>query len=273
MPGAELVLEYDPRDADELAEYQRIEAEVTASLTDAGLDDLVPLLETNLFGVQLDPRVSTEVQAAGRPAARARDADGRVRAAARGRPVSADGTDAHRGDADRSIAAGGADRRPPAPVRPRDRAGPGGDRDRPTQRRSVDPDRRQRADRAARPRRVQPRPLPAARHLVVGLAERRQGPQPPRTAAVRPAGDPREAVRRRDRRGARRRPRQRRGDHRHGAGRPPCRRPHRRTGRGRRRRCARVHPGQRDVDRPVEPARAGAAGAVRARVHVGRRQR
>jgi hypothetical protein len=57
------VLEYDPRDATELAEYDRIEAEVTASLTAAGLVDLVPLLETNLFGVQLDPRVATEVQA------------------------------------------------------------------------------------------------------------------------------------------------------------------------------------------------------------------
>ena len=63
VPGAELVLEYDPRDATESAEYDRIEAEVTASLTAAGLVDLVPLLETNLFGVQLDPRVATEVQA------------------------------------------------------------------------------------------------------------------------------------------------------------------------------------------------------------------
>lgn len=62
VPGAELVLEYDPRDEAELAEYERIEAEVTASLTGAGLDDLVPLLETNLFGLQLDPRVSAEVQ-------------------------------------------------------------------------------------------------------------------------------------------------------------------------------------------------------------------
>jgi hypothetical protein len=62
VPGAELVLEYDPRDAAELAEYERIEADVTAALVSAGLDELVPLLESNLFGVQLDPRVSTDVQ-------------------------------------------------------------------------------------------------------------------------------------------------------------------------------------------------------------------
>ena len=28
----------------------------------AGLDDLVPLIESNLFGVQLDPRVPVELQ-------------------------------------------------------------------------------------------------------------------------------------------------------------------------------------------------------------------
>jgi hypothetical protein len=62
VPGAEQVIVFDPRDAGELAEYAQLEAEVTASLTNSGLDDLVPLLTSNLFGLQLDPRVSTEDQ-------------------------------------------------------------------------------------------------------------------------------------------------------------------------------------------------------------------
>ncbi len=62
VPGAELVLEYDPRDDEELAEYAEIERAVTTRLEADGLDDLVALLETNLFGVQLDPRVSPELQ-------------------------------------------------------------------------------------------------------------------------------------------------------------------------------------------------------------------
>jgi hypothetical protein len=64
VPGAELVIEYDPRDAAERAEYDELSRSVTSELQAAGLDELVPLLDTNLFGVQLDTRVSTEVQAA-----------------------------------------------------------------------------------------------------------------------------------------------------------------------------------------------------------------
>jgi hypothetical protein len=62
LPGAELVIEIDPRDEGELAEYARIEADVRDALVQSGADDLVPLLETNLFGVQLDPRVPVDVQ-------------------------------------------------------------------------------------------------------------------------------------------------------------------------------------------------------------------
>lgn len=60
--GAVEVARHDPRDAAELAEYQALEAELIALLRDAGLDDLVPRVTTDLFGVQVDPRVSTEVQ-------------------------------------------------------------------------------------------------------------------------------------------------------------------------------------------------------------------
>jgi hypothetical protein len=47
----------DPRDAQQRAEYDRLHAEVAAALTDDGLDDLVPLLDGNLFGASLDPRI------------------------------------------------------------------------------------------------------------------------------------------------------------------------------------------------------------------------
>jgi hypothetical protein len=63
IPGAVSVIEFDPRDATALAEYGALEASVTAELTAAGAADLIPLLETNLFGVQLDSRVSADVQA------------------------------------------------------------------------------------------------------------------------------------------------------------------------------------------------------------------
>jgi hypothetical protein len=63
IPGAVSVIEFDPRDAADLAEYAALEASVTAELTAAGAADLIPLLDTNLFGVQLDPRVSADVQA------------------------------------------------------------------------------------------------------------------------------------------------------------------------------------------------------------------
>ncbi len=62
VPGAELVVEYDPRDESERTEYAEIQRAVAASLATDGLDELISLLETNLFGVQLDPRVSPEVQ-------------------------------------------------------------------------------------------------------------------------------------------------------------------------------------------------------------------
>jgi hypothetical protein len=62
LPGAVEVVEYDPRSPAEVAEYDRLTAAVTEALVSDGADDLVPLLDTNLFGVQLDPRVPPEVQ-------------------------------------------------------------------------------------------------------------------------------------------------------------------------------------------------------------------
>lgn len=62
LPDAALVIELDPRDAVELAEYRRLETNVASALTALGAGDLVPLLNSNLFGVQLDPRVPAGVQ-------------------------------------------------------------------------------------------------------------------------------------------------------------------------------------------------------------------
>ena len=56
------MVEYDPRSAAEVAEYDQLAAAVTEALVSDGADDLVPLLDTNLFGVQLDPRVPPDVQ-------------------------------------------------------------------------------------------------------------------------------------------------------------------------------------------------------------------
>lgn len=62
LPGAEEVVRYDPRDPDELAEYEQLQGELEAGLTAAGLEPLIALIDTNLFGLQLDPAVSPELQ-------------------------------------------------------------------------------------------------------------------------------------------------------------------------------------------------------------------
>jgi hypothetical protein len=63
LPGAEQAVLVDPRSAAERERQDRLRTEVTRALDDAGLDDLVSLLDENLFGLQLDPRVSPEIQA------------------------------------------------------------------------------------------------------------------------------------------------------------------------------------------------------------------
>jgi hypothetical protein len=62
LPGAVEVVVHDPRDADERAEYERLEREVADALRADGRDDLVALLDTNLFGLQLDPAVAPALQ-------------------------------------------------------------------------------------------------------------------------------------------------------------------------------------------------------------------
>jgi len=48
----------DPRTDEELAEYAQLRTELIADLDAAGFDDLVPLVDTNLFGLNIDQRIS-----------------------------------------------------------------------------------------------------------------------------------------------------------------------------------------------------------------------
>lgn len=61
-PDAHQAVLVEPRDEDELARYADLEAELGARLDAAGLDDLVPLITRNLFGLQLDERVEPDLQ-------------------------------------------------------------------------------------------------------------------------------------------------------------------------------------------------------------------
>jgi hypothetical protein len=62
LPGAVPVVEYDPRSPAELAESDRLRASITEALVSDGSEDLVGMLDTNLFGLQVDPRVPPDVQ-------------------------------------------------------------------------------------------------------------------------------------------------------------------------------------------------------------------
>ncbi len=63
-PDAVEVAFVDLRTPDEVAEYEALHEAVLAGLTSAGLDDVVPLVDTNLFGASLDPRLPADVQTA-----------------------------------------------------------------------------------------------------------------------------------------------------------------------------------------------------------------
>ena len=60
-PDVEQVAAFDPRSPEERGEYERLRAEVVDELTDAGLSDLVPGVDENLFTTSLDPRIPSSV--------------------------------------------------------------------------------------------------------------------------------------------------------------------------------------------------------------------
>lgn len=62
LPGAVQVAFHDPRSAAEIARDEQLVAQVRTLLIAAGLEELVPQIDDNLFGLQLDARVPPEVQ-------------------------------------------------------------------------------------------------------------------------------------------------------------------------------------------------------------------
>jgi hypothetical protein len=62
VPGAAEVAYVEPRSPAELDEYSRLRSEVVADLRADGLDEVVPIVDSNLFGVSIDERVSKEAQ-------------------------------------------------------------------------------------------------------------------------------------------------------------------------------------------------------------------
>lgn len=62
VPGVVLVADVDLRTDEERAEFDTLRQEVIAAFRSAALDDLVPLVDENLFGASIDPRVPDAVQ-------------------------------------------------------------------------------------------------------------------------------------------------------------------------------------------------------------------
>jgi len=62
IAGVEQVADVEPRTPAELARFNQLHDDVTAGLTSAGLTDLVPMVDTNLFGASIDPRVPPEIE-------------------------------------------------------------------------------------------------------------------------------------------------------------------------------------------------------------------
>jgi hypothetical protein len=60
VPDAVEVAEYDPRTDAQRAEYLDVRDRVIARLQDEGLADLAPLVDTNLFGLSIDDRLSAD---------------------------------------------------------------------------------------------------------------------------------------------------------------------------------------------------------------------
>lgn len=62
LPGAVEIAALDPRDRAGRAEQARLRAEVIATLHELGLDELVPGVDDNLFGVAIDDRLPARTQ-------------------------------------------------------------------------------------------------------------------------------------------------------------------------------------------------------------------
>ncbi|MGI9052118.1 MAG: hypothetical protein ACR2HQ_05625, partial [Ilumatobacteraceae bacterium] len=62
-PDAEEVATYDPRSAEQLAEYDEVRARFIERLRAEGLRELIELVDTNLFGMSVDVRLSAADQA------------------------------------------------------------------------------------------------------------------------------------------------------------------------------------------------------------------
>ena len=62
VPDAVEVASYDPRTDEQRAEYEAVRAGFIERLEDEGLADLVPLVDTNLFGMSIDTRLSAADQ-------------------------------------------------------------------------------------------------------------------------------------------------------------------------------------------------------------------
>ncbi|MEQ1702374.1 MAG: hypothetical protein ABMA25_19870 [Ilumatobacteraceae bacterium] len=60
--GAEEVAFFEPRSADELAEFQRLRAEAIEQLQAAGMEDVAALVDTNLFGASIAPGLPAGVE-------------------------------------------------------------------------------------------------------------------------------------------------------------------------------------------------------------------
>ena len=63
MPDAVEVATYDPRTDAQRAEYAEVRARFVERLSAEGLGELVELVDTNLFGISVDTRLSTADQA------------------------------------------------------------------------------------------------------------------------------------------------------------------------------------------------------------------
>jgi hypothetical protein len=61
-PGAIEVAFFEPRDADQLAEFHHLRDDAIALLRAANLDDIVATIDTNLFGARVDPRLPAGVE-------------------------------------------------------------------------------------------------------------------------------------------------------------------------------------------------------------------